>query len=172
VISKTTTKFAKLALTGPIDYERLYKPNETFIRIDLSCHDGKYSTQSKILINVQDMNDNKPSFPLENKNLTIKRNESSLLETLVQLKASDMDLSPHFGNLSLFYSISYCFPNIYSIYIDERTGEINSKLVIDLDTDEIISKRREMTTMLNTIKNGSPSSNRIPSKILFCLFNQ
>ena len=156
-----------MSLTGPIDYERLYKPNETFIRIDFQCNDGKYAAQSKLLINVQDMNDNKPLFPIENKNLTIRRNESNLLETLAQLKASDMDLSPQYGNQSLFYSIGFCFPNIYNIYIDERTGEINSKLVIDLDTDEIIAKRREMTSMLNTIKNENPNQetlSRMPCK--------
>lgn len=153
-------------MTGPIDYERLYRPNETFIRVDFTCNDGKYAAQSKILVNIQDMNDNKPSFPEKNKNLTIRRNESNLLETLVQLKAADMDLSPQFGNQSLFYSIGFCFPNVYSIYIDERTGEINSKLVIDLDTDEIIAKRRDMSKMLNMVKNESPSQellSRMPS---------
>jgi flagellar motor component MotA len=44
---KHKSTFARIALTAPIDYELLYKPNETFIRIDLSCSDGRYAAHSK-----------------------------------------------------------------------------------------------------------------------------
>ena len=111
------------------------------------------------------MNDNRPMFPFEDKNLTIRKNESNLLETLVQIRASDLDLSPQFGNQSLIYSINYCMPNVYKVFVDERTGQISSKLVIDLDTDEIIAKRREMSTKLNSIRDEDIES-RIPSKLI------
>ena len=151
----TSLWYARLALTRPIDYERLFKPNETLIRIDVICTDGRYEALSKILIDVKDMNDNAPIFIANTNNnlllldsdlnsshnITIRRNESNLLETLVQVKAIDFDLSTQYGNESLIYTINYCMTNIYNIYIDKRTGY---KLVIDLDTDEIISKRKQI----------------------------
>ena len=158
IFDTTSSKYARLALTRPIDYERLFKPNETLIRIDVICTDGRYEALSKILIDVKDMNDNAPIFIANTNNnqlmldsdlnsshnITIRRNESNLLETLVQVKAIDFDLSTQYGNESLIYTINYCMPNIYNIYIDKRTGHISSKLVIDLDTDEIIAKRKQI----------------------------
>jgi hypothetical protein len=161
---KHKSTFARIALTAPIDYELLYKPNETFIRIDLSCSDGRYAAHSKILINIQDMNDNKPRFIAENKDLTITRNESNLLENLVQVQAVDFDLSPKYGNQSLYYFISYCVPNVYNVYIDPRTGQINSKLIIDLDTDEIIARRKDMSARLESFHDDMDNEAILPHK--------
>lgn len=138
-------KTAYLAYTNKLDYELIYKPTETFIRLDVSCSDGQYESKSKVLIKVEDMNDNAPRFA--NKNLVIHRNESNLLQTLVKIEATDEDQSPEFGNYSLKYSIHNCEPNLYDIYIDQRTGVVNSRLIIDLDTEEIIKKRHAIMNL-------------------------
>lgn len=95
-----------------------------------------------MFIEVKDRNDNPPIF--SSKALTVVRNEASTLQSLVQIEASDADLSPEFGNKSLEYSIIRCEPNLYDMYIDPRTGQLSSRLVIDLDTDEIIRQRKAM----------------------------
>ncbi|CAF0762269.1 unnamed protein product [Brachionus calyciflorus] len=135
-------KSAFLAYTNKLDYESLYKPNETLIRIDVSCTDGKFESLSKLIIKVEDLNDNPPVF--SDNNLVINKDESNLLETITRIKASDADLSAQFGNQSLKYNIDLCIPNTYDIYIDERTGDISSKLLLDLDTDEVIEKRKQI----------------------------
>lgn len=95
-----------------------------------------------MFIEVKDRNDNPPIF--SSKTLVVTRNEASTLQSLVQIEASDADLSPEFGNKSLEYSLVRCEPNLYDMYIDPRTGQLSSRLVIDLDTDEIIRQRKNM----------------------------
>ena len=144
---QTSYLTAGLALTRPIDYERLYRANETQLRLDVVCTDGTYESQaSRILVQVLDTNDNEPDFGPRMRQHTIRRNESNLLQTLTQVRAADADVSAQYGNESLVYALGKCEPDLYKIYVDRRSGEISSKLIIDLDTDEIIAKRRQMAT--------------------------
>lgn len=96
----------------------------------------------KVLIQVEDRNDNAPRFP--QKRMIVRRNESNLLQPLVRVEASDNDLSPEFGNFSLKYNLNKCEPNLYDMYIDSHSGQLSSRLVIDLDTPEIIHRRKMM----------------------------
>ena len=56
------TKQANLKSNRLIDYEMLFKPNETLIRIDLVCSEANNEKEAKVLIKVEDVNDNEPKF--------------------------------------------------------------------------------------------------------------
>ncbi|RNA01642.1 Cadherin [Brachionus plicatilis] len=133
--SSRNYKSALLAYTNKLDYEKLFRPNETLIRIDVSCSDGEFETVSKLIVKVEDENDNAPAFA--SKDLVISKDESNLLESIVRVEASDQDLSAQYGNQSLKYRINKCSPDTFDIFIDERTGEISSKLLLEFDTDEV-----------------------------------
>ena len=60
------SKKARLALTRPIDYERLQRPNETHIRVEIACLDDKYESLGKIVVQVNYVNDNEPRFAAKN----------------------------------------------------------------------------------------------------------
>lgn len=154
-------KSAQLTYSSTLDYERLFKPSETFIRIDVSCNDGEFTSTSKVFVQVEDTNDNRPRFA--NNKLVVRRNESNLLQPLVRVQASDDDLSPQYGNYSLEYSLVKCSPDLYDMYIDARTGQLSSRLVIDLDTPFIINQRQ---IMYEQQSNSNSTSKNLDEKVV------
>ena len=105
-LSSNQSKHTNLRQKPDIDYEKLFRPNETLIRIDLTCVDaGNDEKEAKILIRIQDVNDNAPKF-INKTDLVIKIDESSRFESILKVNAYDLDLSTEYGNDSLVYSIS------------------------------------------------------------------
>ena len=125
-------KRANLAYkTKDLDFERLYRPNETLIRLDFACSDQKFESTARLLIKVDDLNDNAPRFT--QKNVTISRKESSQIERIYQTEAFDLDGSFKYGNASLRYSLIRCDPrDLYKIEINHFSGEILSDLRLDI----------------------------------------
>jgi hypothetical protein len=133
-------KQANLVLLETLDYEKLYKPNETLIRIDFSCSDGTFNNEAKLILQVEDLNDNRPKF-LNSTNLVLETNETTEFFSIAKIAAYDMDSSRNYGNESLIYAISQCMPDVYGFYIDRLSGDIYSKFILDIDTDKIIESR-------------------------------
>ena len=48
VYSNSTIRSTYLAYSSRLDYEKLFKPTETLIRLDVSCSDGKFQANSKV----------------------------------------------------------------------------------------------------------------------------
>ena len=63
---------------------------------------------------------------------------------MIRVEAIDMDLSAKFGNDSLVYSVVGCEPDPFKFYMDKKTGDMYSVLIVDADSDELMSKRREL----------------------------
>ena len=122
-------KRAHLSLTAPADYESLLRPNETLIRVQLTCTDGTFEKEAKILVKIEDLNDNRPIF-INQTGLVINAVETSEFNSIDKMFAIDMDLSRSFGNESLIYSIEDCQPDAYGFYIDPRAGTIYSKFLL------------------------------------------
>ena len=67
------------------------------------------------------------------------------------MNAVDMDLSPSFGNESLTFSVVGCEPDPFKFYMDKRTGDMYSELIVDADSDDLISKRRELYNLNSSL---------------------
>lgn len=139
---------AYVTYSNTLNYDKLMRPTEILILLKVTCSDGEFQAKSRVYIQVEDRNDNRPIFSTNR--ISIKRPESNTLQTLVKVVASDADLSPEYGNYSLEYSIVECVPNLYDMYIDPRTGQMSSRLIIDIDTPEIIKQRKSMNSLLNS----------------------
>jgi hypothetical protein len=128
---ENNSQLAYLTLVNRIDYESLFRPNETMIRVDLECTDGLYHRETMILVKVEDLNDNQPRFA--EKHLILRRNESNTREVVAKIQAYDMDLSPNYGNQSLIYSIVSCTPNDTLMVIDSKSGVLRVEYGFDID---------------------------------------
>lgn len=141
VFSREKSTKAQLRLVESIDYERLFRPNETLIEIEFVCTDGELEKKSSILLKIEDMNDNRPTF-VDTLPAIIEVNETTdLLQPLVKLTASDLDMSKEFGNDSLVYSITDCTPDVYGFYVN--FGVVYSRFDLDADTDKMVEARRK-----------------------------
>ena len=56
---------------------------------------------------------------------------------MIRVEAIDMDLSAKFGNDSLVYSVVGCEPDPFKFYMDKKTGDMYSALIVDADSDEL-----------------------------------
>jgi hypothetical protein len=120
--------------SAKLDFERLYRMKENYIRIDLICTDGLYESSARVLLKVENVNDNAPLFP--QKLVTIERNETSLPETVYTAKAVDLDGTDE----KLVYSIDHCEPDgAHAINIDQNTGEVRSDLRLTVTTEELLN---------------------------------
>jgi hypothetical protein len=129
-------KSAHLELIAPIDYEKLYDPSNTLIRLDITCSDGRFRASSKFLIRVLDMNDNKPEFVFDTLPEDAFINfEKQLIEVnikelryfthnIMTVAAHDADFSPNFGQQSLVYSLNCLYNVKYNMRINDKTGLI------------------------------------------------
>ena len=149
--SSQRSQKADLLLIETIDYELLYRPNETLIEIEFTCSDGTLASQESILLKVDDINDNTPIF-LDTLPSVIEVNETTdLLKPLIKLSATDLDLSKEFGAESLVYSISNCTPDVYGFYV--KLGMLHSKFDLDADTDRMIEARRKDFSQHSNVDN-------------------
>jgi hypothetical protein len=146
-MSSNQTKQANLKSNHLIDYEMLFRPNETLIRVDLVCSETNNEKEAKILIKIEDVNDNEPRF-VNTTESVLKIDEASHFESILRVNALDMDLSAKFGNDSLVYSVVGCEPDPFRFYMDKNTGDLYSELIVDADSDELMSKRRELYNSL------------------------
>lgn len=141
VFSREKSTKAQLRLVESIDYERLFRPNETLIEIEFVCTDGELEKKSNILLKIEDMNDNRPTFENTLPAIIEVNETTDLLQPLVKLTASDLDMSKEFGNDSLVYSITDCTPDVYGFYVN--FGVVYSRFDLDADTDKMVEARRK-----------------------------
>jgi hypothetical protein len=135
--------------TARLDFERLYKMAENFIRIEFVCTDGDHEATSSLLIRVEDLNEFAPTFT--HPAVTINRKETEMPEVIYTVEGEDLDGSSRFGNRSLTYSLVNCEPEgFHTITVDSVTGEVRSDLRLDLTPDEIL---RHKQTLFNESTN-------------------
>lgn len=139
--SDQSTQKANLILTDLIDFEMLYKPDKSLIKIEFSCTDELFTKKSHILLKIEDINDNAPTFTDTFQYVIEITETNDLLTSLARIDASDKDLSKEFGNDSLVFSIIDCQPDIYKF--DVRFGILYSDVIIDADTDLMIEQSRD-----------------------------
>ncbi len=139
-LTMRNTRRANLAYhTSRLDFEKLYKMSENFIRVDFVCTDGLFESSTRVLIRLEDLNDNAPVFP--HKSVTIERKETSQPEVIYTAQGADLDGSTKYGNRSLTYSLGQCEPaGSHVISIDRNTGEVRSDLKLSLTPEEIMNR--------------------------------
>ena len=151
-----------------LDFESLYNVNENLIRLDFVCSDGTYQTTARLLVRVEDLNDNSPKF--ETKSVTLGRKETSEVDLVYTAVASDSDASPRYGNASLRYSIEQCWPeNFYRIRIDQFSGAVYSNLRLELEPNEIAKIKQNIDSSESDRKATTimkyPDFNRVECQI-------
>lgn len=113
----------------------LDRENVSKYYLNISCNDNQSSTQTQLVINVLDTNDNVPYFLKQFYNVTIEENVKN--ESIVQIEAHDLD-DPSTPNAQLIYSIEHNSENVKSLFfIDKYTGMVG--LLKELDYEQ--SKR-------------------------------
>ena len=125
-----------ISTTTSLDYERLPSYNLT-----VQASDTKYNTIVQVIVNVTNVNDNRPKFT-ENPYIATVKEDAKLLTSVKKVSASDVD---DFGRIS--YSI-VSGSNKFSI--DPTTGVITTTDALDRETQD----RYEFTVVATD--GGSP----------------
>lgn len=113
----------------------LDRENTSKYILNISCNDNLSHTQTQLVINVLDTNDNVPYFLKQFYNVTIE--ENVINENITKIEAHDLD-DPATPNAQLIYSIDHNSEYIKSLFsIDKYTGVLG--LLNELDYEQ--SKR-------------------------------
>ena len=131
---------ASLVLTDMIDYEQLFRPNESLVEVEFVCSDRLFSKKASALLRFADANDNRPEFTESFQNVIEITETTDFVTPLARLDARDADLSREFGNESLVFAIRNCTPDTYGFNV--RFGLVYSDSLLDADTDRMIEERR------------------------------
>lgn len=125
-------KTGALYIAGKLDFETKTSYFLTVKAYDAFSSFGDESTAiCHILVQVVDVNDMEPEFDSFEYQIQVKEN-LALMSLIYQVQAIDSD-SSSFGNNRVYYELMNYQDQFY---IDERTGRIFNKVVIDYDTLE------------------------------------
>ncbi len=138
--TKSNKQKLSLVLNDLVDYEQLFRPNESLVEVEISCKDGLFENKAFVLLKFVDENDNTPEFTHSFQNVIEISETTDFMTSLAKLEAHDSDLSREFGNESLVFTIGNCTPSIYEFSV--KFGHVYSNTVLDADTDEMIEQRR------------------------------
>lgn len=159
------------------DYERKSTYHLILNVSDHGIHPKRLETLQSLVININNINDNKPKF--ERESYSFKAVENVPIGTILgQVKAIDLDL-----NSTIHYELtSSDYQDVF--YVDFSTGELRTKALLDYevrsiyhlsitarDNDDLHSDRVSVTIQLIDINDNAPiidmpSSVYVPSKLL------
>uniref|UniRef100_A0A803SRL7 Cadherin-23 n=1 Tax=Anolis carolinensis TaxID=28377 RepID=A0A803SRL7_ANOCA len=128
-----------ITLIGRLDFETTQRYTLTVIARD----GGGEETTGRVRINVQDVNDNIPTFQKDSYLGALRENEPSVTQ-VVRVRASDEDSPP---NNQITYSIVYAsiFRNYFEINLSDGYGVIS--VVRPLDYEQVLNGVIYLTVM-------------------------
>ncbi|XP_055015295.1 protocadherin gamma-A11-like isoform X7 [Boleophthalmus pectinirostris] len=159
------TKEGNILLNGPIDYEKL-----KIYEIDVEATDrGGLSDSSKVIIELNDINDNSPTIRMISKSDSISENSPS--ETVVAvMNVHDPDSEENGKihcviNKNVPFSVSYSANNLYNIITDselDRERDSNYSITVTCSDEGVpsLSSSVTLTLHISDVNDNAPVFDR------------